>query len=241
MKHATTEWMKIAYAKTAHQYRFDDEVHVTGAEHLKLKERLANLCLSFGRQITVLDLGCGTGRHFHCFRNVKHLTGVDVSPEMLKEAANPVCPSEIQVQKLDLLCGDIYSTTFEDGTFDLILCLGVFGNGCAPTEALLRKMFGWLAGGGTLLFDVFDPRSLPLKLRYRRMLRWRLHTLLPDAVNKLWLELSGWPPCYYCTFQQLWALVHSAGLCRPSVERVESTLPIGKGTKFIVTAQKLNS
>ena len=239
MNRATNEWMKIAYAKTARQYRLDDEAHVTSAEHSKLKARLSNLCVSFQRQISVLDFGCGTGRHFHCFRNVQHLVGVDVSPAMLKEAANPVCQSEIQVQKIELRCGDIYSTNFEDGTFDLIVCFGVFGNGCAPTEALLRKMFGWLAEGGTLLFDVFDPGSLPALRRYRKMLRWRLHQLLPEAVNKLWLKLSGWPPCYYCTFQELWQHLHRAGLRCPSLERVKSTLTIGKGTKFFVTAHKL--
>ena len=239
MDHATTEWMTHAYAKTARQYRLADEAHVTSAEHLKLKERLASISGSFPKQITVLDLGCGTGRYFHCFRNVKHLVGVDVSPAMLNEATNPVCPSEIQIQKIELRCGDIYSTTFEPGTFDLVVCFGVFGNGCAPTEALLRKMFAWLAEGGTILFDVFDPGSLRDLQRYRKMLRWRLHGLLPDPVNKLWLRLSGWPPCYYCTFQELWHLVHRAGLRSASLERVESTLTIGKGTKFFITAQKL--
>ena len=231
--------MKVAYSKTASQYRSNDKAHITSSEHLKLRERLANLSASFQKQITVLDFGCGTGRHFHCFRNVKHLVGVDVSPAMLREAANPVLQSEIQVQKIELRCGDIYSTNFEDGTFDLIVCFGVFGNGCAPTEALLNKMFGWLAPGGRLLFDVFDPGSLPALRRYRKMLRWRLHESLPEALNQLWLKLSGWPPCYYCTFEELWHLIHRAGLSCPSLERVESTLTIGKGTKFLVTAQKL--
>jgi SAM-dependent methyltransferase len=239
MNHATTEWMIRSYAKSARQYRLADEAHVTSAEHFKLKERLANLCLSFQREITVLDFGCGTGRDFHCFRNVKHLVGVDVSPAMLKEAANPVRQSEIQVQKIDLRCSDIYSTDFEESTFDVIVCFGVFGNGCAPTEALLRRMFSWLAPGGTLIFDVFDPCSLPALTRYRKMLRWHLHQLLPESVNKFWIKLSGWPPCYYCTFTHLWSLIHRAGLQYPSLERVESTLTIGKGTKFLVTAQKL--
>ena len=241
MNETISEWMTETYDKTARRYRLADEVHVTGADHLQMKERLISLCTAFNRPISVLDLGCGTGRHFHCFRNVKHLVGVDISPEMLKEAENPVCASEIQVQKLELQRGDIYNATFESSSFDIIICFGVFGNGCAPSETLIRKLYGWLAEGGTLLFDVFDPRSLKPFLRFRKYVRWRLQALLPNALNRAWLRVSGWPPCYYCTFGGIWDLTKRAGISYVSLETVHCTLTHGQGAKFLVSAQKIST
>ena len=40
--------------------------------------------------LRVLDLGCGTGRYFHCLNNISCLVGIDISPDMLEVAAR-VC------------------------------------------------------------------------------------------------------------------------------------------------------
>src|ERR1700743_2616180 len=80
------ESIRASYKTVATQYRSDDEIEITTEHHRRLSGVLSELTSSFGKPITVLDVGCGTGRYFHCLHNVKQLVGVDVCDEMLKIA-----------------------------------------------------------------------------------------------------------------------------------------------------------
>src|SRR5689334_17015007 len=88
--HRVGERVRAGYEEIATQYRDDDEIEVASANHHRLEGILNLISSSFRRPITVLDIGCGTGRYFHCLRNVNKLTGLDLSAEMLRAAQNPV-------------------------------------------------------------------------------------------------------------------------------------------------------
>ena len=240
MNQSISSWMAATYDSTAHQYRRDDEIHVAGEDHQRIYDLLLRTCAQFSRPISVLDLGCGTGRHFHCLRNVKRLVGVDVSPEMLREAENPVRATEIQIQKIELLCSDLSALSFPEHSFDLIICLGVFGNGCSLSPELLRQFYQWLNPAGVLLLDTFDPACLPPLKRIRKMLRWKLHTVLPRALQSAWIDFRGWPPCFYCTFIDLWHLAKSAGFDCFSLESIHCQMPQGPASKLQLSATKPN-
>src|SRR4051812_13209243 len=84
------ENIREGYRRVTAQYRRDDELEVTTENHCRLGRLLRRICRSFPPGIAVLDVGCGTGRYFHCLENVAHLTGVDISENMLAAARNPV-------------------------------------------------------------------------------------------------------------------------------------------------------
>ena len=91
---SATKWGERAATlydtKYARKYRaVDDEIR-DGALVQKFGGWLRELCESFGRDITVLDLGCGTGRYFWALRHTNELVGIDVSAPMLAEARRPV-------------------------------------------------------------------------------------------------------------------------------------------------------
>src|ERR1041385_9228822 len=82
--------IRAVYRDVCPRYREDDEVEVTTENHRHYCEMLREITTSFDRPISVLDVGCGTGRYFHCLKNVDLLIGLDISPEMLKAAESPV-------------------------------------------------------------------------------------------------------------------------------------------------------
>src|SRR5215813_5671433 len=89
------------------QYRDSDELEVQTENHKHLCKTLTQISLAFDNPITVLDLGCGTGRYFHCLRNVETLTAVDLSLEMLKQARFPVRGEAVTTECIHLICADV--------------------------------------------------------------------------------------------------------------------------------------
>ena len=233
-----SDWMSNSYDATAAQYRADDERHIASSAHEQLCGALQRACARFSRPINVLDLGCGTGRHFHCLRNVDRLAGVDISPLMLKHAQNPVRAADCQIRKMELICADFYALAFPQNSFELIFSFGVFGNGCHLSPALFSNLHQWLTPGGVLLLDTIDATSLPALQRFRKWLRWSLHQRLSPALQSLWLSSTGWPPCFYCSFRDLWDLAKSAGFENLSIEPAPSYLPSGPSRKFLLSATK---
>src|SRR5437870_12489987 len=90
------------------RYRESDELEITGENHKKICNTLADISRSFGHKISVLDLGCGTGRYFHCLQYVERLIGIDIALNMLKYARNPVKNKEINIDCIDLICANIF-------------------------------------------------------------------------------------------------------------------------------------
>src|SRR6266404_7586209 len=114
------ERIKAGYREVTAQYRLDDEVEVQSENHHRLAHTLKRLCHSFPHAITALDVGCGTGRYFHCLENVFHLTGMDISEEMLAAAASPVLQEKITASEVRLVRLNIHLASFPTESFYFI-------------------------------------------------------------------------------------------------------------------------
>jgi predicted TPR repeat methyltransferase len=114
----------------------------------KTPERLFNLvCPHLNQDLTVLDLGCGTGLGSQFYRPyAKLLMGVDVSSKMLQKA------SEKNIYD-DLIVFDILQDWSFPQPFDLIYSSDVFvyfGN----LDPIIRSASSYLVHGGILAFSV---------------------------------------------------------------------------------------
>src|SRR5882757_496331 len=110
---AVEETIKAGYREVSSQYRHDDEIEVTTPNHHRICATLQRICVSFSHPIKALDVGCGTGRYFHCLTNVEELTGMDISEEMLQAAeTHPVRQETISVKKINVIRGNAYLTSF---------------------------------------------------------------------------------------------------------------------------------
>src|SRR5947199_6359763 len=96
--------VRASYREVSPKYRKDDEIEVTTENHQHVSRILREISSSFTNTISVLDAGCGTGRYFHCLRNVDRLVGIDVSPDMLEAARAPVREAEVCARRIVLRC-----------------------------------------------------------------------------------------------------------------------------------------
>ncbi|MEO8327817.1 MAG: class I SAM-dependent methyltransferase, partial [Nitrospirota bacterium] len=106
------------YKATANSYRQGD-----GSDHFSLsyfRDQLTTMTSQYDRPLAVLDLGCGTGRYFHCFKQAASITGVDVSPDMLDLAQRPYRQEEVTADQITLIHSDLHAVTFPPRTFDFI-------------------------------------------------------------------------------------------------------------------------
>jgi SAM-dependent methyltransferase len=120
---------------------------------------LEALTSSFGRPIDVLDAGCGTGRYFHRLRQVNRLVGIDLSPDMLEQARNPVRAAEVQAATIDLQCGELAALRLPDASFDFVYSVGVYGEYAPADEALMREFRRLLRPGGVLFLTAVETTS----------------------------------------------------------------------------------
>ena len=91
----------------------------------------------------VLDVACGTGVLFPDYlkRGVASLTGIDISPEMVKIAA-------AKFPEVNVICGDVEETTF-DRQFDCVMVYNAFPHFPDP-ERLIEVLAGLVKPGGKL-------------------------------------------------------------------------------------------
>lgn len=95
--------------------------------------------------IDVLDVACGTGVLIadYLSRGVLSVTGIDISPEMIK-----IARSKFTQGNVTLLCGDVETQSF-DKKFDCIMVYNAFPHFPEP-ERLLEALTRNLKSGGRL-------------------------------------------------------------------------------------------
>jgi len=195
---AVEETIKAGYREVSSQYRNDDEIEVTTANHHRICATLQRICVSFSHPIKALDVGCGTGRYFHCLTNVEELTGMDISEEMLHAAeTRPVRQEMISVKNINVIRGNAYLTSFAPKSFDFIYSLGMFGNGCPVTVEICNHFYEWLAPGGKLYFNTVDFAGLPLWYRARRQARDFVYPMLTRRLKNVLDERESRQPCFW--------------------------------------------
>lgn len=91
----------------------------------------------------VLDVACGTGVLISDYldRNVRSVTGIDISPQMLKIARQ-------KFPQAEFICADAGKTEFAK-KFDCIMIFNAFPHFPEP-EGLIRHLSKFLKSGGTL-------------------------------------------------------------------------------------------
>ena len=199
---------KTAYVfneQDSEKYRNADERIIHQNPFLHYRNIIQDISSSFNHKITVLDLGCGTGRYFHCLKNVEKLVGIDTSPHMLKKAHNPVNKEFIEIEKIELLCGDIFDIQIPDLHFDFIYAIGVFGEFSPLSQALCSRLYELLKPYGILFLTTVDVHS---RIQYldesnpywQKLLLGKFFWLFPKKLKKYINKKLG---AYYITKEEL--------------------------------------
>ncbi len=132
-----------------------------------------------GRQLRILDIGCGTGLTLERLSNRHDVEGIE--PDEGAIAASPIASK--------LKHSSVESASYPDDSFDAVLMLDVLEHLNEPQEAL-RRVKDWLDPSGLLIVTVPAFRSFWTvhDERNEHRKRYRKSELRGE------LEASGWRP-----------------------------------------------
>lgn len=232
------EQLKAGYRAATAQYRRDDEIEVATPNHRRLEQIIRQICGWFPRPIQVLDVGCGTGRYFHCLQNVERLVGLDISEDMLAAAAHPVLEQDISVGRTELMRGNAYLMSFPSDSFDFIYSLGMFGHGCPVTLEVCNRFHDWLKPGGKLLFNVVDFAGLPWCHRARRRVRNWLYPNLSLGLRQALDRRQQISPFFCLTSGQLRSILSASRFKEFSIVSHACQSPLWTGRHLEAFATK---
>jgi SAM-dependent methyltransferase len=136
----------------AASYRLSDNEYYNRSQHTGKFEFIRNGALSY-QAPTILDMGCGTGRYFNCCNNARFIVAFDLSRAMLLQAKNPV--AEV-LAPFSLLNSSVDEIEFKSRSFDMVYCMGLFGDSLPLESWILIKVAKWLKPGGCFCFDVIE-------------------------------------------------------------------------------------
>lgn len=106
-----------------------------------------------GKKGKILDLGCGTGRHFSLING--EIYGVDFSNEMLKLAELNAKKNKI---KCSLIKADVTNLSFEDNFFDYAIFIAALHciKGDKKRRVAVKEMYRVLKKGGKAVISVWS-------------------------------------------------------------------------------------
>ncbi len=130
------------------------------------RRQLAVETVSAYQQPRVLDVGCGSGRigEFVLEAGTSHYVGVDFSEPMIELATSRLARFG---ERVELLTDDFLTAPI-DGTFDVVLALGLFDYLPNPAQ-FFKRMYELCAPGGSMVgsFPAWSPVKGPIrKVRY---------------------------------------------------------------------------
>lgn len=216
----------------AKKYRESDKKE--SEDHKHRCNILLKISLSFGHKISILDLGCGTGRYFHCLKNTERLVGIDISSHMLEEAHNPVRKEEIKIDHIDLMCANIFGVVLPLQSFDFIYSIGVLGEHSPFNLHICNKLFDLLKPNGVLFFTIVDISSASFK----RRISDAIYPLLPSVLKKYFeKKISKRLKSFYMTYKKLKEIMESSQFIHYKITKY---VPISgwKGAHYEVYCQK---
>jgi SAM-dependent methyltransferase len=221
--------LQASYATGVGQYRKDDEIEVVSPHHRRRAAKLAEISSSFGRSISVLDVGCGTGRYFYCLKHVGRLVGMDITPEMLAAARHPVNHHLVTAESIELVCGNIHLASFAPRSFDFIYSFGMFGHGCPATVEVCNRLHSWLTPGGYLFFDVIDMAGLPRLERMRKRVRKGVYSIAPKCCKALLDRRQKGTPFFAMTRRELEGILRASTFSHFAVTSLVCDSPLWQG------------
>ena len=143
-------------------------------------------------KIRILDIGCGTGRFFHCFDKNSIITGLDVSAEMLEEARSPVGFNGATFPELNLIKGTLtpdFISNHKRG-FDLIYSVGVYGSHAKYPYNIMNLCREMLKPNGVAILDIADIQTIGIA-RQKKWYGTILKILLQLKIVENILQLSS--------------------------------------------------
>jgi ubiquinone/menaquinone biosynthesis C-methylase UbiE len=119
--------------------------------HALVDDLEVELCERYGKDLDVLECGCGTGLILERIRRTaRRAVGIDLSPGMLEKA---------RARGLDVHEGSVTALPFDDASFDVTCSFKVLAH-VPDIGKALAEMARVTRSGGVILAEFYNPWSL---------------------------------------------------------------------------------
>lgn len=154
----------------------------------KILRALADMVMPGRENLTVLDLGCGTGLSGAAFKDLaRRLTGIDLSPGMIEKARARGIYDDLSVADIETALGNV------EEAYDLMLAADTLVY-LGDLENVMLGAARALKNGGFFLFTVERKEGDGFELGPKR--RWRhSENYLREQVAAAKLEIAGLLAC----------------------------------------------
>jgi SAM-dependent methyltransferase len=122
---------------------------IADPEELRLVQDSIRAFATTGRDIQILEAGCGRSWSIPLDGLAYRLTGIDSDPEALRARVETVGDLD------DAVLGDLRTATLPDAFFDVVVCSYVLEHVTDP-DVVLRNFQRWLKPGGIMILRVPD-------------------------------------------------------------------------------------
>ena len=160
---------------------YDDSALLAGATYPPIVEKLKD---EFDPQDRLLDVGAGTGLlTTHIAPLIAHVTCTDIAPEMVERA-------KVRLQSFDHVAyrvQDVYALSFEDNSFDVVLCCNVLHQLSRP-EVAVSEFCRVLRPGGKLLAITLSMGHMSLWAKLQTAVEYVLRFGVPPAGSPFRLD-----------------------------------------------------
>ena len=110
----------------------------------------------------VLDVGCGDGRSiFDIISITKNAVGIDHDEKAISSAKNNFS----RYPAVKFLKMDATNLSFDDGTFDFIICMGTFANFAEDKFEVLKEMKRVLKKSGKIIISVYSEDAFDERIK----------------------------------------------------------------------------
>jgi len=114
----------------------------------------------------VLEVGVGTGKNLPYYRSRTKVTGIDISPGMLGKAKKKV--RTLRLKNIELRLMNAEKMSFEDETFDTVVCTFVLCSVPEPVKAI-KEMLRVLKPNGNIIMLEHVISQMPLMALFQKV------------------------------------------------------------------------
>jgi len=154
------------------------------------KEILDKLELKSGMKVLDVGSGCGgsafyMAEHFGC-----HVTGYDLSKNMLSVANGHLRNRPHLKELVNFVLGDVTTAEFPENSFDLVYSRDALLH-IKDKDSLFAKFFKWLKPGGRVVFTDYGQSEKDQSLEFKRYVAKRGYFLLTVKAYEELLKKTG--------------------------------------------------
>lgn len=172
---------------------------------------------------TILDVGCGFGRHIKILGpKAKRIVGIDYNANIIQRVRQELK----DLKKVELFVENAKQMPFENNRFDVVICmLNTFGDSAEFKIPILKEMKRVCKPRGKIIITVWSEHSLEERVEAYKRAGWEIEKIEGENIT---IENSHTSEAF--TKEKLLKIFNEAEL-HPKIIRLEEVAYLAEATK----------